>query len=86
MNQVSADELLTPHILAVHVLKYGSDPLQTYLPDSDIDITVVPAGSRVAPLTQLKCILEQLENYKQQCWERGPHCNDLQISQLMLVD
>ena len=64
MNQVSADELFTPHILAVHVLKYGSDPLQTYLPDSDIDITVVPAGSRVAPLTQLKCILEQLENYK----------------------
>lgn len=86
MNQVSADELLTPNFLAVHVLKYGSDPLQTYLPDSDIDITVVPAGSRVAPLTQLKCILEQLENYKQQCWERGPHCNDLQISQLMLVD
>jgi hypothetical protein len=26
----------------VHVLKYGSDPLKTYLPDSDIDITVVP--------------------------------------------
>ena len=23
------------------VLKYGSDPLKTYLPDSDIDITVV---------------------------------------------
>lgn len=26
----------------VHVMKYGSDPLKTYLPDSDIDITVVP--------------------------------------------
>jgi hypothetical protein len=26
----------------VLVLKYGSDPLKTYLPDSDIDITVVP--------------------------------------------
>lgn len=86
MNQVSADQLLTQKILSVHVLKYGSDPLQTYLPDSDIDITVVAAGSRVAPLTQLKWILEQLENYKQQCWERGPNCNDLQISQLMLVD
>ena len=23
------------------VLKYGSDPLKTYLPDSDIDITVI---------------------------------------------
>jgi len=26
----------------VQVLKYGSDPLKTYLPDSDIDITVLP--------------------------------------------
>jgi predicted nucleotidyltransferase len=41
----------------VHVLKYGSDPLKTYLPDSDIDITVV-AASRVPALTQLKLILE----------------------------
>lgn len=48
----------------VHVLKYGSDPLKTYLPDSDIDITVVPTVGRVAPLTQLKQILDQLENYK----------------------
>jgi len=26
----------------VMVLKYGSDPLKTYLTDSDIDITVMP--------------------------------------------
>ena len=25
----------------IHVLKYGSDPLKTYLPDSDIDITII---------------------------------------------
>jgi hypothetical protein len=25
----------------VYVLKYGSDPLKTYLPDSDIDFTVI---------------------------------------------
>lgn len=29
----------------VMLLKYGSDPLKTYLPDSDIDITVVPVFS-----------------------------------------
>ena len=68
------------------MLKYVSDPLKTYLPDSDIDITVVPTVGRVPPLTQLKGILEQLENYKQHCWERGTHSSDLQISQLMLVD
>lgn len=55
--------------LLVHVFKYGSDPLKTYLPDSDIDITVVPTVGKVAPLTQLKSILDQLENYKQHCWE-----------------
>jgi predicted nucleotidyltransferase len=27
------------------LLKYGSDPLKTYLPDSDIDITVIPVLS-----------------------------------------
>ena len=25
------------------ICKYGSDPLKTYLPNSDIDITLVPA-------------------------------------------
>lgn len=25
----------------VMVIRYGSDPLKTYLPDSDIDITVI---------------------------------------------
>ncbi len=25
----------------VHVVKYGSDALKTYLPDSDIDFTVI---------------------------------------------
>jgi hypothetical protein len=25
----------------IQILKYGSDPLQTYLPDSDIDITII---------------------------------------------
>lgn len=71
----------------IHVFKYGSDPLKTYLPDSDIDITVVPKVGKVPPLTQLKHILEQLENYKQQCWEHHqPPGQDLQITQLMLVD
>lgn len=68
----------------VYVLKYGSDPLQTYLPDSDIDITVVPKVGKVPPLTQLKHILEQLENYKSYCWEQNS--TELQITQLMLVD
>jgi hypothetical protein len=36
------------------VLKYGSDPLKTYLPDSDIDITVLCKKSCPYPLaTQL---------------------------------
>lgn len=26
---------------AIQILKYGSDPLQTYLPDSDIDVTII---------------------------------------------
>ena len=25
----------------IQILKYGSDPLQTYLPESDIDITII---------------------------------------------
>lgn len=25
----------------IFILKYGSDPLLTYLPDSDIDITII---------------------------------------------
>lgn len=25
----------------VYVFRYGSDPLKTYLPDSDIDITII---------------------------------------------
>jgi len=28
-------------VSGIRVLKYGSDPLKTYLPDSDIDITVL---------------------------------------------
>ena len=28
-------------VSGIRVLKYGSDPLGTYLPDSDIDITVL---------------------------------------------
>ena len=28
------------------ICKYGSDPLKTYLPNSDIDITLVPILSR----------------------------------------
>ena len=29
----------------VKICKYGSDPLKTYLPNSDIDITLVPDAS-----------------------------------------
>ena len=28
------------------ICKYGSDPLKTYLPNSDIDITLVPISSK----------------------------------------
>ena len=38
-------------IWIVFVLKYGSDPLKTYLPDSDIDITVIAKTGRVPALT-----------------------------------
>ena len=34
----------------VHVVKYGSDPLKTYLPDSDIDITVIPVTGRTSTI------------------------------------
>lgn len=37
--------ILTEGSQNVMLLKYGSDPLKTYLPDSDIDITVVPVLS-----------------------------------------
>ena len=30
----------------VLICKYGSDPLKTYLPNSDIDITLVPLVSK----------------------------------------
>ncbi len=66
------------------MLKYGSDPLKTYLPDSDIDITVIPKTSRTSALVQLKLILEQLESYRQNSWEMGE--TDLQITQLVLID
>jgi len=26
---------------SISILKYGSDPLKTYLPDSDIDLTII---------------------------------------------
>ena len=32
----------------VKICKYGSDPLKTYLPNSDIDITLVPAVTESA--------------------------------------
>jgi DNA polymerase sigma len=67
------------------VLKYGSDPLKTYLPDSDIDITVVPTVGRVAPVNQLKSIMEKLENYKHLCWENQSF-SEPQITQLILVE
>ena len=53
----------------MHVIKYGSDPLKTYLPDSDIDITVIPISGRTSAIAQLKQILEQLESYKHTSWE-----------------
>lgn len=42
----------------VYVLRYGSDPLKTYLPDSDIDITVLAADTDQSnsALNQLKSI------------------------------
>ena len=36
--------------LGIKVLKYGSYPLQTYLPDSDIDITVLCKKTSDCPL------------------------------------
>lgn len=45
-NSASKFKLLT----LVHVIRYGSDPLKTYLPDSDIDITVIPITGRAAAL------------------------------------
>ncbi len=44
---------------AVAVMRYGSDPLKTYLPESDVDITVIlkdgTHGSiERSALTQLK--------------------------------
>jgi len=56
------------------VLKYGSDPLGTYLPDSDIDITVLCDKkqtskcplAQLSPLAQLKAIKKELENCSKQ--------------------
>jgi len=31
------------------VCKYGSDPLKTYLPNSDIDITLIPVLKQASP-------------------------------------
>jgi len=31
----------------VKICKYGSDPLKTYLPNSDIDITLIPILKQV---------------------------------------
>jgi DNA polymerase sigma len=65
MLSVSAS-ILIKHFVggqkAVAVLRYGSDPLKTYLPESDVDITVIVneqtaaniATSNLTPLTQLK--------------------------------
>lgn len=41
----------------VAVLRYGSDPLKTYLPESDVDITVIVNDAGLenrSGLTQLK--------------------------------
>ena len=44
---------------AVAVMRYGSDPLKTYLPESDVDITVILKDGTLgsierSALTQLK--------------------------------
>ena len=57
----------------VYVLKYGSDPLKTYLPDSDIDLTIIVSnyfkvGDQqiyIPPLNQLKIIKTFLEKFKE---------------------
>jgi hypothetical protein len=50
----------------IFIMKYGSDPLKTYLPDSDIDVTIIVNNNFrsvstgklefVPPLSQLKMI------------------------------
>lgn len=35
----------------VVICKYGSDPLKTYLPNSDIDITLIPVLQQVVAAT-----------------------------------
>lgn len=67
------------------MIKYGSDPLKTYLPDSDIDITVIPSTGRQNAITQLKMIQDQLESYKHSSWESANQ-SDLHISNIVLVD
>ena len=56
------------------VLKYGSDPLKTYLPDSDIDITLILNNNLkfsngtnlyVATIDQLKLVRDFLEKYQE---------------------
>jgi len=62
----------------IRVLKYGSDPLKTYLPDSDIDITLVlnsnfrvlaSDGSQqtlhMSNLDQLKLLRDYLERFQE---------------------
>ena len=53
------------------MLKYGSDPLKTYLPDSDIDITVIPMEMEPSEssLAQLKTIKNEFDTYKEKQWE-----------------
>lgn len=58
----------------ISILKYGSDPLKTYLPDSDIDVTIILNNNllkidddqpqNMDPLKQLQLIQEFLKLYQ----------------------
>jgi hypothetical protein len=59
----------------IHVVKYGSDPLKTYLSDSDIDTTIIvnnnfwtTGGNEIFlnANSQLRLINQFLERYEQE--------------------
>ena len=62
------------HSHTINILKYGSDPLKTYLPDSDIDVTIIlnnnllkkgdSEAKYMQPIEQLQLIQSFLQKYQ----------------------
>lgn len=56
-------EIFIYHGLALQVMAFGSTPLKTYLPDGDIDLTVLTSRTDVECLASSICSVLEVQSY-----------------------